>query len=307
EKGLSTISTKKLVEGVPECSMGFGFCEHCLYGKQNRVKFKGEGDRATAILDLVHSDVCESPEESLGGSRYFVSFIDDYSRHAWIYFLKRKSEVINKFREFKALVENQFDRRIKVLRTDNGKEYEPVDKFCAEVGIARQNTIRYTPQQNGVAERLNRTLMDKARCMLSWAGLKSEFWAEAVATACYLKNRTPTSAVVDQTPFEVLHGRKPRMAHVRVFGCDAYMHVPKEKRTKLDLKSEKCKFVGYKDGVKGYKLWNPETQKIVYSRDVVFRETPTAVTVDEALTEKPEITELEVCPTVMVEDSDPLD
>jgi hypothetical protein len=114
--------------------------------------------------------------------------------------------------------------------------------------------------------------MEKARSMLSGARLEQEFWAEAVSTACYLVNRSPSSALDDTTPHEVWSGNKPSLQHLRVFGCDAYVHVPKENRSKLDNKAEKCIFIGYKDGVKGYKLWNPETKKIVYSRDVVFRE-----------------------------------
>jgi hypothetical protein len=119
---------------------------------------------------------------------------------------------------------------------------------------------------------MNRTLMEKARCMLSGVGLGKEFWAEAVGTACYLVNRSPSSALDDKTPQEVWTSKKPSLTHLKVFGCDAYVHVPKENRSKLDKKVEKCIFIGYKDGLKGYNLWNPETKKVVYSRDVVFRE-----------------------------------
>jgi hypothetical protein len=119
---------------------------------------------------------------------------------------------------------------------------------------------------------MNMTLMEKARSMLSGAGLEQEFWAEAVSTTCHLVNRSPSSALDDTTPHEVWSGNKLSLQHLRVFGCDAYVHVPKEKRSKMDNKAEKCIFIGYKDGVKGYNLWNPETKKIVYSQDVVFRE-----------------------------------
>jgi hypothetical protein len=119
---------------------------------------------------------------------------------------------------------------------------------------------------------MNRTLMEKARCMLSGVGLGQEFWAEAVGTACYLVNRSPSSVLGDKTPQEVWTGKEPSLTHLKVFGCDAYVHVPKENMSKLDKKAEKCIFIGYKDGLKGYKLWNPETKKVVYSRDVVFRE-----------------------------------
>src|SRR5271168_1572192 len=149
------------------------------------------------------------------------------------------------------------------------KEFE---KFCKKCGIAPQKTTPYTPHQNGVAERMNKTLMERERSMLSGSGLGQEFWAEAVDTACYLINRPPSSELEDKTPQEVWTSKKPSLSHLRVFGCDAYVHVPKEKRTKLDSKYEKCIFIGYKDGLKGYKLWNPVTRKVVYSRDVVFRE-----------------------------------
>ena len=161
-----------------------------------------------------------------------------------------------------------------MLRTDNGDEFyeNEFEEFCKRCSIERQNTTPYTPQQNGVAERMNKTLMEKARCMLSGAGIGQEFWAEAVGTACYLVNRSPSSALGDKTPQEVWTGKEPSLTHLKVFGCDAYVHVPKENSSKLDKKAEKCIFIGYKDGLKGYKLWNPETKKVVYSRDVVFRE-----------------------------------
>ena len=108
--------------------------------------------------------------------------------------------------------------------------------------------------------------------MLSGAELGQEFWAEVVETTCYLVNRSPSSALEDKTPQEIWTGKNPSISHLRVFGCDAYVHVPKEKRTKLDSKFEKCIFIGYKDGLKGYKLWNLVTRKVVYSRDVAFRE-----------------------------------
>ena len=112
--------------------------------------------------------------------------------------------------------------------------------------------------------------MEKARSMLSSVGIGQEFWAEAMETACYLVNQSPTLALIDKTPQEVCTGKKPCIKHLIFFYFDAYVHVPKEKRRKLDNKVEKCIFIGYKDGMTGYKLWNPITKKIVYSRDVVF-------------------------------------
>jgi hypothetical protein len=114
--------------------------------------------------------------------------------------------------------------------------------------------------------------MEKERRMLSGAKLGQEFWAETVGTTCYLVNRSPSSLLDDKTPHEVWYRKKSSLQHLRVFSCDAYVHVPKENRSKLDKKDEKCIFIGYKYVVKGYKIWNPETKKIVYYRDVSFRE-----------------------------------
>jgi hypothetical protein len=240
EKGLRTLHDKGMVEGMSNCTLDFDFCEHCIYGKHNRVRFSSGATRPKGILELIRSDVFRPVHvPSLGKSVYYVSFIDDFSRNTWIYFLRKKSEVFDKFKEFKALVENQTEKKIKVLRTDNGGELcgnEFID-FCKKCGIARQKTTPYTPKQNGVAEMMNRTLMEKARSILSGVKLGHEFWAEAVGTTCYLVNRSPSSALDDQNTHEVWTGKKPSLEHLRVFGCDAYVHVPKENRSKLDKKS----------------------------------------------------------------------
>jgi transposase InsO family protein len=274
EKGFLLLHGKCMVEGVSNCSLDFDFYEHCLYGKKNWVIFPYGTKRVERILQLVHNDVFgPALVPSLGKSMYYVSFIDDFSRNTWIYFLRKKYEFFYRIKEFKALVENQTEKRIKVLRTNNGEKFcgNKFEELCKKCGIARQKTTPYTPRQNGVAERMNMTSMEKARCMLSGVGLGQEFWAEAVGTACYLVNRSPSSTLDEKTPQEVWTGKEPSLTHIKVFGCDAYVHVPKENMSKLDKKVEKCIFIGYKDGLKGYKIWNPEI-KVVYSRDVVFRE-----------------------------------
>ena len=144
-------------------------------------------------------------------------------------FLRKKYEVLDKFKEFKALVENQIEKKIKVLRTNNGGEFcrNEFEEFCKKHGIARQKTTPYTPQQNGVVERMNITLMEKSRSMLSGAELGNELWAEAMGTTCYLVNRSLSSMLDDKTPHEVWTSKKPSLEHPRVFGCDVYVHVPK--------------------------------------------------------------------------------
>jgi hypothetical protein len=137
-----------MVEGFPNCNLEVDICEHCIYGKQNRVRFPSRAIREKMILELIHSDVFGPiPIPSLGGSMYYVSFINYFSKNTWIYFLRKKSEVFEKFKEFKSLVENQIDKKIKVLRIDKGGELcrKDFDKFYKQCGIARQNTTSYTP------------------------------------------------------------------------------------------------------------------------------------------------------------------
>lgn len=143
------------------------FCEHCIFGKAKRLKFATTAHHTKGTLDYIHSDLWgPSRVPSHRGARYFLSIIDDFSRKVWIYILKNKSESFAKFKEWKALVETQTGRKIKRFRTDNGLEFcsEEFDKFCKENGIARHKTVRGTPQQNGLAERMNRTVMERVRC-----------------------------------------------------------------------------------------------------------------------------------------------
>jgi hypothetical protein len=182
--------------------------------------------------------------------------------------------VFEKFKQYKALVENEIGHKIKVLRSDNGGEFvsKKFDTFLAECGIQRHTSAPYSPQQNGVAECANRTIMECARSMILAQGLGLEFWGEAMNTAVYIKNRCPTKALDSKTPQEAWSGRKPDVSHLRVFGCKAFAHVPDEKRTKLKSKSIPCVFLGYHQGTKAYCLMCVESKKILKIRDVVFIE-----------------------------------
>ena len=215
-------------------------------------------------LELVHSDVCGPLQaESIGGSRYFVTFIDDYSRCVSVYFIKHKTEVFEKFKLFEAMVTKECGESIIKLRTDNGGEYVSKDfqAYLASKGIEHQLTVPHSPQQNGVAEWLNRTLMQSARSMLSHSNMPNKFWAEAVATAAYLRNRTTTSANEEQlTPFEKRYGHKSNISHLKVFGCAAYSLVPSTERRKLDKKARRMCFIGYSKNPKGYRLIDLSTK-----------------------------------------------
>ncbi|MCO5565008.1 hypothetical protein L7F22_018678 [Adiantum nelumboides] len=252
-------------------------CEGCVLGKMHRFAFSQDGSvRATRKLQLVHSDVCGPMRTpSVGNSLYFVTFIDDFSRFCWVYPLKAKSDVFAVFQHYVSMVENETGCKVQTLRTDRGGEYMSgaFKDFLGKKGIKHQCTMPYTPQQNGVVERKNRSLMEMARCMLKAKSLPHKLWMEAVACAAHVLNRCPTRALKTITPYESWYDRKPSVNYLRVFGCLAYAHIPQQLRGKLDDKAVKCIFVGYSSGSKGYRLYNPATNKIFESRDVIFTET----------------------------------
>lgn len=271
QKSLNQLVKQGLLKGLQTSKLDF--CEHCVKGKKTRVKFGTAIHNTKGILDYVHSDVWgPSKTPSLGGNHYYVTFVDDFSRRIWVYAMKTKDEVLGIFLKWKKMMETQTGRKIKHLRTDNGGEYksDPFMKACEDSGIVRHFTVRHTPQQNGVAERMNRTLLEKVRCMLSNAGLGKQFWAEAVVYASHLINRLPCSAIDGKTPLEKWFG-KPATDYdsIHVFGCTSYYHV---KESKLDPRAKKAIFMGIASGVKGYRLWCLETKKTIISRDVTFDE-----------------------------------
>ena len=271
EKSLQTLAMQGLLKGAKTCKLDF--CEQCVLGKQKRVKFGTAIHNIEGILDYIHTYVWgPTKTASLGGKHYFVTFVDDFSRRVWVYMLKSKDEVFETFLVWKKMMENQTGRKIKVLRSDNGTEYrnDQFSIFCKKEGISRHFTVRDTPQQNGVAERMNRTLLEKVRCMLSNAGLDKQLWAEAVMYASHLINRLPSAALNGKTPLEVWSG-KPINDYdtLHVFGSTAYYHV---KESKLDPRAKKALFMGVTLGVKGYRLWCLSSKKIISSRDVTFDE-----------------------------------
>ncbi|KAH9751779.1 Integrase catalytic domain-containing protein [Citrus sinensis] len=208
--------------------------------------------RSKCILDLIHSDVWESSDISMGGAKYMVTFIDDYSRRCWVYPIKKKSDVFPVFKEYKARVELESGKKIKYLRTDNGGEYTDGEflVFCKQEGIQRQFTVAYTPQQNGVAKRMNRTLTERIRAMLRTAGIPNSFWAEVAKTACYIVNRSPSTKIGLKTAMEMWTGKPTDYSYLHAFGCPVYVMYNAQERTKLDAKSRRCIFLGYADGVK---------------------------------------------------------
>ncbi|KAE8674537.1 hypothetical protein F3Y22_tig00111745pilonHSYRG00059 [Hibiscus syriacus] len=294
EQGMKVLVEKKLLTSLTKVSLPL--CEHCITSKQHRLKFNTSNSRGKSVLELVHSNVWQAPVTSLGGAKYFVSFIDDYSRRCWVHPIKKKSDVFSTFKNFKAWVELDSGNKIKCFRTDNGGEYtsEEFDDFCRKECIKRQFTVANTPQQNGVAERMNITLLERTRAMLRDAGLEKSFWAEAVNTACYLVNRAPSTAIELKTPMEMWTGKPADYSNLHIFGSIVYVMYNSQEISKLDPKSRKCKFLGYADGVKGYRLWDPTARKVIISRDVIFVEDKLQRKEDDDSAEKSETTQIHV-------------
>ena len=251
-------------------------CEACTTGKMHRTPFpRSSGSRAKEVIELIHSDVCGPfSEPTFGGARYFVTFVDDKSRKVWVHTIAQKSEVFGLFKELKAMLENQTNKTIKTLRTDNGGEYTSnrFKQFLVSVGIKHQLSVAYNPQQNGVAERMNRTLKEMMRSLLGDSDLPNGYWGEAVRTAAYLRNRCPSRAIDGKSPEQVFSGKVPGLSHLKAFGSKAYVFVPDARRRELDPKANEWIFVGYSEETKAYRLVNQSTKEIKLSRDVKFDE-----------------------------------
>ncbi|KAL0339785.1 UNVERIFIED_CONTAM: Retrovirus-related Pol polyprotein from transposon TNT 1-94 [Sesamum radiatum] len=274
-KGLDLLHKNGL---LPDKFKDLNFCDDCVLGKQHKVHFPASpypnSPTSNDILDYVHADVWgPSNVETHGGNKYFLSIIDNMSRKVFVFLMKQKGEVFEKFKQWKILVENQTGRKLKVLRTDNGLEFcnQNFTDLCNEFGIKRHKTNPYTPQQNGVAERMNRTLLNKVRCLLISSGLPKFFWGEALLTAAYLVNRSPSVPLLGKTPECVWSKSDIDLSSLRIFGCAAFALV---NGNKLDPRSQKCVFIGYPEGVKGYRLWVRDQPglRVVISRNVVFNE-----------------------------------
>lgn len=247
-------------------------CDGCAFGKLHRLSFGLREEKSTKCGEIIHADLVGAIEtESFAGSKYFIMFKDDYSHFRFVFFLKQKSEVPDKFKIVLKIAEKQFGHPVKCLQTDHGTEIdnETIRNITTENGIQHRFSIKYTPEQNGCAERENRTVMESARSMIHAKQMNPKIWAEAVHTAVYVLNRTGTSTVKGSTPYELWYGKRAQVDHFRIFGSEVYVHIPKQKRKKLDPKAKKCIFVGYDDDHKGFRVMD-ECNRIFVARDVKF-------------------------------------
>ena len=267
---------KEFVIGIPNLKRDTEACVSCLNGKQTRKAFPPATQyRATELLELVHADLCGPITPTTPAqNRYIFVLIDDHSRYMWTALLREKSAAFEKFQNFKSLVEQETHTKLKTLRTDRGGEFtsREFQSYCEKHGVMRHLTAPYSPQQNGVVERRNRTLLEMTRSIIKHMSMPNCLWGEAIRHATYLINRVATRSLEGRTPYEALKGRKPNLSHLKVFGCVCHARTETAGRRKLDDRSRALVHLGTEPGSKAYRLLDPLSKRIVVSRDVLFEE-----------------------------------
>lgn len=211
----------------------------------------------TSVIDLIHSDICSPmPIKSISGKRYFITFTNDFSRKTTIMCIQSKSEAVNCVKKYTTRVEREMNKKVKRFRTDNGLEYcnSALTSYFKSTGIKHEKSNVESPQMNGASERINRTLLDLVSSMLKSAQLPQKFWAEAVITAGYIRNRVCHSTLRDQVPLKIWTNKTPSVRHLKVYGCLVYAHLPQQGRKKLDDRVVECILVGHANQTKGYRL-----------------------------------------------------
>ena len=230
-------------------------------------------NKANDCFSLIHVDVWGPYRvPSSCGAVYFLTIVDDFSRAVWTFLMLAKSEVNTILTNFITYISKQFDKSVKIVRSDNGTEFTCLASKFQEQGIVHQTSCVGTPQQNGRVERKHRHILNIARALLFQAKVPIKFWGEVVLTAAYLINQTPTTLHKGRSPYEVIHGRKPDYNLLRVFGSACYVHRAARDKDKFGEHSRLCVFLGYPFGKKGYRVFDMEREEILVSRDVIFRE-----------------------------------
>lgn len=265
-KNLSKIADGILPQEENKCEDEL--CEVCIMAKQTRKPFNTERTRATSPLEIIHTDVCYVEQTTWDGMRYIVTVLDDYTHFTKVYLMKNKFEVPEIIKQYINEAERELDLKVKKVRCDNGGEYTEKEFkiWCQRRGIKLDYTIPHSPQLNGKAERLNRSLIEKARALLFQSGLDKEMWGEAVLTATYLMNRLP-SKTTGTTPYELWYKTKPNLANIRTFGSVGYVKSLGYLK-KLQTRTKKQIMIGY--APVGYRMWDPERRKITIQRDIIF-------------------------------------
>ena len=251
-------------------------CEACQLGKTCKLPFSSSDFQSSRVLERIHSDVWgPAPVVSVQGFRYYVVFIDNYSRFCWFYPMKSKSDVFSIFKIFQQQVETQYDQKIKVFQSDGGGEFvnKQMAQHFSECGIKHIMSCPHTPEQNGIAERRHRYITELGMSMLFQSHLPHTLWVEALFTSAFLGNLLPSS-VNDKmlSPYELLNGKAPVYTALRVFGCACYPYLRPYSQNKFDPKSLLCVFLGYNEKYKGYRCYHPPTGRVYINRHVLFDE-----------------------------------
>src|SRR5579859_2165350 len=252
-------------------------CGACQAGKQVGARHPSKNTvTTTRSLELLHMDLFGPVAYiSIGGNKYGLVIVDDYSRFTWVFFLSDKSQVQEKVKAFIRRAQNEFEVKIKKVRSDNESEFKNtgVEEYLDEEGIKHEFSVPYTPQQNGVVERKNRTLIEMARTMLDEYKTPDNFWAEAVNTACHAINRLYLHKIYNKTSYELLTGNKPKVNYFRVFGCKCFILNKKAKSSKFSPKVDEGFLLGYASNAHGYRVFNKTSGLVEIAVDVTFDET----------------------------------
>ncbi|KAK4702059.1 putative transposase, partial [Phenoliferia sp. Uapishka_3] len=252
------------------------FCESCVMGKHHVHPYKRSLTRSTELLELISSDLAGPMPLSLGGKRYWISFIDNASRRPFVFFLAKKSDAAQACKDSKALVEKQTGRKIKAWRTDQGGEYmdHVVNRWMKDEGMIHETTNPDSSAQNGIAERFNHTMDERIITLLDQAGLPKSFWAEAGALIVKILALSPHAAIGKGLPAKLWpRDTIPDIHRLQPFGCAGYPFITKNHRIKLDKKSARCVFLGFDEGTKRYRVWDPVARRVRSSRSVIFDRT----------------------------------
>jgi hypothetical protein len=283
-------------------------CRNCLLAKSTHKVPKSIPVRAKNIGEILHSDLSgRFSTPSLGKHEYYMTIIDDATRYAWVYFLKKKSDAQQVMKDHVSMIERQFNVKVKVIHTDRGGEYVVIDKYFEQQGILHEYTPSYMHESNGVAERYNRTIITNVRAML--IDLPKNLWAEATNTAVYLRNRLPHKTLKGTTPYEKMFGNKPSITSLHPFGKKVYAHIPLESRpagTKLLPRAYEGIFVGYTNSNKIFRIYNTEKRTVTERRDVKFSQFQSPKTGGPTIneTEPSKTTNIELLPLPSIQDSE---
>jgi transposase InsO family protein len=247
----------------------------CQVGKQVGVHHPHKNIMTTDMpLELLHMDLF-GPIAYIGGSKYCLVIVDDYSRFTWVFFLQEKSQTQENLKRFLRRAQNEFGLRIKKIRSDNGTKFKnsQIEGFLEEEGIKHEFSSPYTPPQNGVVERKNRTLLDMARTMLDEYKTPDQFWAEAINTACYSINRLYLHRILKKTSYKLLTGKNPNVSYFRVFGSKCFILIKRGRSSKFAHKVVEGFLLGYDSNTRAYRVFNKSTGLVEVSCDIVFDET----------------------------------